>query len=473
MNDFGAYRAAQKWLFSLVRDPEGKRFFAPKTTAERRANMEEGMARLADFLAFVGHPEKACPAVYVAGTSGKGSVTMTLAALLKAVRPELGIAHHTSPYLQEPLEKLVLNEAWLAPSAFAELVASFRARHEAWVAQSDYDQLRYGEAWVALTFWWLAHTAVDWAVIEAGMGGRFDPTNLLPAQVAIITNVNWDHVGSLGPTLVDIAWHKAGIIKENRPVLTAVSAPELLAVIEREAAEKNAPLWVLGRELRLSQQENVLTLATPWRIWHGVPLPQGVGFQAENVALALAGLDVLAEREGWSLEQAVVREALRSLRLPGRMEQVSSAPLVVLDGAHNPHKMAALVRSVRARFPEHEVTAVVGALVSKDVWAMLAELCPLCARIVATEPRVPGKPALPAEDLATAVGEIAPHVSCHIEPDAAVGLAIAQDLAQGAKKPLILVTGSIYLIGTVRNRWYPSSRLLAQAEVRGHRLRQP
>ncbi|MCA9981038.1 MAG: hypothetical protein KDD89_09395, partial [Anaerolineales bacterium] len=258
------YRAAQKWLFSLVRDPHGQRFFAPKTTAERRTAMQEGMARLADFLAFAGHPERACPAVYVAGTSGKGSVTMTLAALLKAIHPTQGVAHHTSPYLQEPLEKLVLNETWLAPSAFAELVAGFRAVHTAWAEQAGYDALRYGEAWVGLTFWWLAHTAVDWAVIEAGMGGRFDPTNLLPAELAIVTNVGWDHVGSLGPELTDIAWHKAGIIKNGKPVLTAVQAPALLSIIEKEAAEQDAPLWALGREIRLERVgASHITVQTP------------------------------------------------------------------------------------------------------------------------------------------------------------------------------------------------------------------
>lgn len=474
------YRTAQKWLFSLVRDPEGTRFFAPKTTAERRAAMIEGMARLADFLTFVGHPERACPAVYVAGTSGKGSVTMTLAALLRAVRPELGVAHHTSPYLQEPLEKLVLNDSWLAPSAFVELVASFRAQHEAWVAQSaEYEQLRYGEAWVGLTFWWLAHTAVDYAIIEAGMGGRFDPTNLLPAELAIITNVGWDHVGSLGPTLADIAWHKAGIIKEGKAVLTAVSDPQLLAVLAQEALEKNAPLYALGREIQLtrSTDKRHITVQTPWRRWAEMPLPQGVGFQAENVALALAGLDVLAEQAGWPMGErahTAVCQTLRQLSLPGRMEQMptwADEPLVILDGAHNPHKMAALVATVRQLFPanEYEITAVVGALVSKDVRAMLAELLPICTRFIATEPRVPGKPALPAEELATAVGELAPRLPVVVEKDTAVVLRHAR--ANPPKKTLILITGSIYLIGAMREHWYPSSNLLNTAQAAGHQLR--
>ncbi len=470
-----SYRAAQAWLFSLVRDPEGTRFFAPKTTAVRRVAMAEGMARLADFLTFTGHPERACPAVYVAGTSGKGSVTMTLAALLKTVQPALGVAHHTSPYLQEPLEKLVLNDSWLAPSAFVALVASFRAQHEAWAAQTSYDQLRYGEAWVGLTFWWLAHTAVDWAIIEAGMGGRFDPTNLLPAQLSIITNIGWDHVGSLGPTLTDIAWHKAGIIKERRPVLTAVSDPELLAVLVQEAATKNAPLYALGRDIHLTRlDDGHIRVQTPWRAWPAMPLPNGAGFHAENVALALAGLDVVAQEAGWLItDEAVtaVGHTLRHLHLPGRMEQVATKPVVILDGAHNPPKVAALVASMRQRFPDYAVTAVVGALVSKDVQAMLAELLPLCTRLIATEPPVPGKPALSAQVLGTAVGELAPTLPLTITPEPATALAQALAFTQNEPNTLVLVTGSIYLVGAIRHHWYPSEHLLQIAATTGHHLR--
>jgi dihydrofolate synthase/folylpolyglutamate synthase len=169
-----------------------------------------------------------------------------------------------------------------------------------------------------------------------------------------------------------------------------------------------------------------------------------------------------------------VRQTLRQLRLPGRMERMPTSenePLIILDGAHNPHKMAALVASVRQLFPEdaYEVTAVVGALVSKDVRAMLAALLPICTRLVATEPHVPGKPALPAEELATAVGELAPSLPVVVEKDTAVVLRHAH--ANPPKKTLILITGSIYLIGAIREHWYPSKILLNTAQAAGHQLR--
>jgi dihydrofolate synthase / folylpolyglutamate synthase len=478
-----AYRAAQKWLFSLVRDPHGERFMLPRSLAERRTAMATGMARLADFLAFVGNPEQKTTAVQIAGTSGKGSVTMTMAALLRAIQPQSAIAHHTSPYLQEPLEKLVLNDQWLAPVAFAELVSRFRAQHEAWVAQAVQnggqfaDGLRYGEAWVGLTFYWLANTAVpiDIALIETGMGGRFDPTSLLPAQLSIISNIGWDHVGSLGPTLADIAWHKAGIIKPQQSVITGVTDPDLYAVIAREAAEKEAPLWALGREIGLERLgEGWMKISTPTRPWPPLPLPQGVGFQAENVALAVAGVDILAEKQGWQLDErafTAVADCLRQLSLPGRMELVQAEPLILLDGAHNLPKMAALAQTMRATYPTHQITAVVGALVSKDVRGMLAELLPLCTAIVLTEPEVPGKPALPVAELAEVVAELAPMLPVVWAEGWDTAVFHAQQLSQNHPHPIILITGSIYLIGACRSQWYPNQQLLQHAHTHGHTLR--
>lgn len=454
------FRAAERWLFSLVTDPEGKRYFAEKTAAQREIEFAAQMARTADFLAFAGHPEAKFRGVHIAGTSGKGSVTQMVAALLRAAGARVG--QHTSPYLQLPLEKLVVDGRWIRPSEFAQLVRDFRALHEQWGAGWPNNRLRYGEAWVALTFMWLAQQQVAWGVVETGMGGRFDPTNALPAELAIITNVGWDHEKVLGPTLRDIAWHKAGIIKRGQTVVTAVAQPDLLAVVKGEAADKGARLLCLGEDFDYEVTgDGMLAVSTPFGRFEGVHQAGRAGFQQHNAALALAAVAAVAP----NLTAEAASMALQSLAHPGRFEVVGTRPTVVLDGAHNPHKMAALAAALGTAFQGKKITAVLGAIVNKDVEKMLIALLPVVSRVVTTQPHVAGKPAIAADVLAQAVLRLAPgmEVVAADEVLAAVGLALAEAKAD----EVIVITGSLYLVGEARNYWFPVADLLRAAEVDG------
>ena len=437
------------WLFSLVRDPEGRRFGEPKTAAEQRAHFEAQIQRTADFLAFAGHPERGFPAIHVAGTSGKGSVTVYTTALLQSLGGT--VCHHTSPYLQSYLEKLNTNGRWLAQERFDALVGRLREIHGRWEATTG-QRLRYTEAWVVLTMLWLAEERPDWAVVETGLGGRFDPTNVLPAELAIITNVDWDHEQVLGPMLADIAWHKAGIIKPHQPVVTAATQPEVLAVIRREAAEKNAPLYALGEQWRYTiTPDEKLTVEAPFGNYVNLNVA-GMGYQARNAAVALAAVDVLRHTHGWRISAEQAERVLAGVRFAGRLEVVQENPLVILDGAHNPHKMATLVASLQDLYPNQKITAVVGSIAGKNGAAMLAALAPLVGRWVFTQPRVPGKPAIPPQELAALVGE----TDVSVQTAATVQEAITAALA--APTDYILITGSLYLIGEARSYWYPLDR---------------
>jgi dihydrofolate synthase/folylpolyglutamate synthase len=434
------------WLFSLVRDPSGRRFGEPKTAAEQRAHFEAQLQRTADFLAFAGHPEQGFPAVHVAGTSGKGSVTVMTAALLHSLGGT--VCHHTSPYLQSYLEKLNTNGRWLPQERFDVLVGRLQAMHGRWEAATG-QRLRYTEAWVALTMLWLAEEEPTWAVVETGLGGRFDPTNVLPAELAIITNVDWDHEQVLGPTLADIAWHKAGIIKPNQPVVTAATQPEVLAIIQQEAAEKNAPLYALGNHWRYSiTPDEKLTVEAPFNRYVNINVA-GMGYQAHNGAVALAAVDVLGHTHGWRISAEQAEQVLAGVRFAGRLETVQENPLVILDGAHNPHKMATLVASLQAKYPNQKATAVVGSIAGKNGGAMLAALAPITARWVFTQPRVPGKPAIPPAELAALVGETAASVQTADTVQEALTAALT------SPSDYILITGSLYLVGEARSYWYP------------------
>src|SRR3972149_4177393 len=207
------------WLETLIADPAGIRYLQTESSEARRQELQAQLARAADFLDFVGNPQSKYPSVHVAVTSGKGSVVTLLAALLTHCRLHTG--SHVSPYLQVSNEKLQTDGKLIGLAEFIALVERFKQLHTDWSnAGRPFKALRYNEAWTALAFLWFAQREVDGAVVETGVGGRFDPTNTLPACLAVITNVDFDHTEVLGQTLPEIAYHKAGIIKSQQAALT-------------------------------------------------------------------------------------------------------------------------------------------------------------------------------------------------------------------------------------------------------------
>ncbi|GIW03688.1 MAG: hypothetical protein KatS3mg059_0308 [Thermomicrobiales bacterium] len=267
------YHHAVARLNALI-DPEHQR---SATLAEVRARAERRLARLRAFLAFLGNPHQRFPVIHVGGTSGKGSTATAIAAVLTAAGYRTGL--HLSPYLQVATEKLQLNGQLIAPGAFADLVTETLAAADAWSARSG-ERLSYGEAWFALLATSFATEQVDMAVIEVGAGGRFDLTNVVQPVVSVITSVGLDHMDTLGPTIRDIAWHKAGIIKPGAPVVTPVRDPEALGPILDEA--------------RLTGSEVIHVLST------GPAPSSGMAgaFQHVNTATAVATIRALI-RQGY------------------------------------------------------------------------------------------------------------------------------------------------------------------------------
>jgi dihydrofolate synthase/folylpolyglutamate synthase len=456
MSPFADFRAQEQWLLSLIRDPQGLRFNVPRSAAEYRQRDYERIERMAAFMAFIGNPQRRLRAVQVAGTSGKGSVTTLIAALLTACGQRT--ADHISPYLQVCNEKLRIDGKMIAPSEFADLVREFRRLYGAWVENGG--DLRYGEAWVALTLLWFVHKNPDWTVMETGRGGRFDPTIIMPAELAVITNVDFDHVTTLGPELTDIAWHKAGIIRPNTPAITAATHPDVLAVIRREAAQKNAPLFELDYT---ANSNGLLTVNAPYTRYDNLDLNLSQGFQMTNAALAIAAVDMLAHDFDFELDNATIEQALTGYVVPGRLEMMQQSPLVLIDGAHNPHKMRALAESLQARYPNRRITTIIGMIARKEADGMVEAIRPITNRFIATQPHVFGKPGQPPEFLAERIRAIAPETNVTIAPDVQAAIDLA--LRDAQPDDIIVVTGSIYLIGAARERWFPTADLLQALEA--------
>ncbi|MCG3209480.1 MAG: Folylpolyglutamate synthase [Anaerolineae bacterium] len=455
------YRRQIEWLHSLITDPTGARYFTPKSPATRQAEFTAQLTRTADFLEFAGHPHTQFNSIHVAGTSGKGSVAAMLAAILTAAGQRTG--RHISPFLQICNEKLMVDGRLISPSEFVALVEQFRQLHARWLAAGrPFNDLRFSEAWTALTFLWLAQQRVDWAVIETGLGGRFDPTNVLPARLAVITNVNLDHLNVLGPDLASVARHKAGIIKPGGLAITAETNPAALAIIEAEAAAKGARLFRLARDFSFSVRDNLLSVQTPFRRFDNLRVAIPGRFQQANAALAVAALDVLAELEKLTLPPPAIEQGLAAVRFPGRLELVQSQPPVILDGAHNPHKMAALMDSLSEIYPGRPITALVGMIRLKDAAEMIRVLTPHVNRFIATTPAVFGKPSLPPNELANIIEETAPAAAVVTAPSAPAGVELALQTIKANE--LLLVTGSLYLVGEAREYWYPQIEILRQLE---------
>ncbi|MDQ5822928.1 MAG: Mur ligase family protein [Chloroflexota bacterium] len=461
------YNAALGWLESLITDPRGERYLIPQTQDEIRRSQEAGLARTSRFLNYLGNPQQAYHTVHVAGTGGKGSVATMIAAILHASGVSTGL--HTSPYLQVPNEKLVANRKMISPSGLVELIEHFRALYDSYAARCPDDKPKYGEAWVALTHLFFRRVGVEWVALETGMGGRFDPTNAGDYDLAVITNVDFDHVPQLGTTLPEIAWHKAGIIKPGKPTITGETRPEAQEVIEREAALQHSELYRPGRDyhvenLRPQERGTVADIRTPFGSVDDLFVSLLGEYQATNAGTAIMSVFLLRDRHGLAITEKAIREAVGGLKIAGRMEVMQDTPLVVIDGAHNPQKMRAAASALRHDYAGMEKTLVIGMLQTKDALASLTEIVPVADRVIATEARVIGKPTFAAGEIADLARKVQPGVSVAIEPD--VQLAIKRAIADAGTGPnkMVFVTGSIYMLGKARELWHPQDELLRRLE---------
>lgn len=459
-----SFRKAERWLYTLIQDPTGKRYFQEKSMDVRMAEFKEQIRRMQAFMDYCGNPEESFPSIHIAGTSGKGSVVSLIAGILNAA--EIKVGYHVSPYLQVSNEKLIVGEKMIAPSQFVSLVEEFKETYQRWLAENgEFSFLKYGEAWVALTYLWMAQQQVDWAVIETGLGGRYDPTNVLPSTLAVVTNVHYDHVEVLGEELTQIAAHKAGIIKPDSLAITAETNPEALAVIEEEALQKGSQLFRLGKEFDYSVQETQdgtrLTVNGVYQTYPDLRIAMTGEFQYLNAALAVAGVDLLAGQGKLRISEEQVRQGVQ-VQFPGRIEVVQDKPLVILDGAHNLHKATALTQSLQQSYPGKKWTVVLGTLSIKDFSGIIEVLAPITERWIATQPKVMGKPSTSPEALVEVIQRVTPDVEILKAEDVKEAIALALELA--GEEDLVLVTGSLYMLGDARSVWYPVEDLLKELE---------
>ncbi|MGA9857456.1 MAG: folylpolyglutamate synthase/dihydrofolate synthase family protein [Solirubrobacteraceae bacterium] len=381
--------------------------------------MRFGLDRMRRLMTALEHPERRFDSIHVVGTNGKSSTTRMIAAILQ--RHGLRVGAYLSPHLVSFGERIRIGDRDLDPAAFGAAVG--RAAHAAELVDrslEEGDRVTQFEALTAAAYSELARREVSVAVIEAGLGGRYDATNVIPSRVQVLTSVGLEHTRWLGPTLHDIATEKLDVVQPGSTlVLGAGLDGEVTAVAEAVCAERGARMIVAGTD-------------------PGVPVGAAGAYQRRNFALARAAAEVyLGELDG-----AAVAAAAAQVRVPGRLQQVATEPLTLFDGAHNPDGMRALAESLPELVQGRDhVVAVVSILDDKDAAGMLAALLPLCDALIVTNSQNPR--ALPAPTLKSLARQLSgPPTEIVREPPAA--LEHARQLA--GPGGVVVATGSLYLI---------------------------
>ncbi len=402
--------------------------------------------RITGLLDLLGHPEERLRAVHIAGTNGKGSTVALLDAILQAGGYSTG--RWTSPHLVDFRERIAFNGRPAAPELLVE------AFDRVWSAVERIKDGPAGhptqfEVGTAMAFLLLAEAAPDLSLIEVGLGGRHDTTNVLTPLVTVITRLALDHTDRLGPDLASIAAEKAGTIKPGRPVVAAPQEPEALAVLLAEAERRRAPVRLVGRDLhyRLAEASAGGTYCDMrGAADYGRMRINLLGaHQAENAAVAVAAAETLAG-QGYALAPEAIRHGLNAAVWPGRLEIVRREPLVVLDGAHNPDGMRALARALPEVFRRERFDFLLGILDNRPVEEMAGLLAPLARRVVVTT--VPGgtAPSASVGRVAAAFGPSGAAVESVPDPADALDRALDGLPAGG----MLCVCGSLYLVGAVR-----------------------
>jgi dihydrofolate synthase / folylpolyglutamate synthase len=393
------------------------------------------------------HPERSAPALHITGTNGKTSTAAIATSLLAATG--LSVGTYTSPHLQSVRERIALNGHPIDESEFGETFEHIRPFIELVEKQVE-DRLTYFEVLTAMFFLWAAEAPVDAMVVEVGLGGRWDATNVVDAPVAVITNVGLDHTGLLGMERETIAREKAGIIKREAQVVTAERTPSVLQAISDEAVKQGATLASIDKDFsvtdnRIAVGGRYTSIATSVEKFEGLFLPLHGSHQGVNAAVALEATSRFLSKP---LDDEVVAQGFAEAKVPGRLETVrlhgDEAVPVIVDVAHNPDGMSALVSSLLDAFAFERAVFVVGILADKDYRGMLTELTRAPCSVIATRPS--NVRSVDVDELTAVAAELG--LDCVAEPDIATAVDMALEEARTAE--LVCITGSHYAVGEAR-----------------------
>lgn len=405
-----------------------------------------GLKRTFRLLDILGNPDKKIKLIHVAGTNGKGSTTAMITKILRGMGYKVGM--YTSPYIEYFEERIQINGENIPKETFVSLLVEVRKAVEQ-VIEEGYDHPTEFEILTALMFLYFYRENVDYGVVEVGLGGTLDSTNVLTPIVSVITSISYDHMNILGDTIEEIAEQKAGIIKENVPVVLYPAEKNVQNVIVKKADEMNSRIRLVQRNCvklldinrdEVYQEIEVRTMKNDYV----VKLPLLGEHQMLNLAVALNAIEVIFEGNNDKLDVKVVEKSLESVEWKGRLEVLSKKPLIVIDGAHNIDGIKSLANNVGKYFNYNKMILILGILADKQVDEMIKVITPLAEKVYAVTPH--SDRAELCEDLKEKVVEYNKNVEAVEDYEKAVMLA----MNEAKDEDLILLSGSLYMIGDMR-----------------------
>ena len=396
-----------------------------------------GLDRTQELLAKLGNPEKKMKFIHLAGTNGKGSTASMLSTILEKAGYKVGL--YTSPYIMRYNERMQINHQQIPDDELAVVTEHIRP-----IADAMEDVPTEFELNTALAMEYFCRNNCDIVVLEVGMGGELDSTNVIGApEVAIITAMGFDHVAELGPTMADIARAKAGIIKDGCTVVSYGGNPEADDVIAQTCVDKGATLRQPNFAAIVPGTFGLEGQTFSYKTWQNMSIPLVGEYQMNNAAVVLESVEALRAK-GWNISDENVREGMATTKWPARFEVLRRDPVFIVDGGHNPHGIKATAQSLQRMFPGQKFTFVTGVMADKDVESILGLVTPLAKQFFAVRPDNPR--AMKAEELAERIRAL----GVPAEPCESVAAGVAKAIEAEGTDGVAVALGSLYMSGEVR-----------------------
>jgi len=414
-NKVTSYKEAVQYLYSL-----------------QKYGIKFGLSKTSNIMKALGNPQRGQKYIHIAGTNGKGSVSAMVESML--MKAGLKVGFYSSPHLVRFTERFRINRKEIARKKTIELV------NELLDVIDPSEPPTFFEATTAMALSYFASEKTDIAIMEVGMGGRLDATNVIRPLLSVITNISLEHQDFLGDRLIDIAGEKAGIIKRGVDLVTAATQPSVLNLFKEICEAKRSGFWMAGKDFKYRLKGNDLSYYGIKRRMNGLRSGLAGRYQARNTALALAAVERL-EAKGYVISEKDIRDGLMDVFWPGRMQTISSDPLVIVDGAHNPGAARELADSIANGFSFDRMIAVIGIMGDKDIKSIIRLISPVADYIICTRPDY-----YRAADPGRIMREVS-GLGKRGEAVDSLSKAIEKAKAMASPRDLILITGSLFTVG--------------------------
>lgn len=460
-DEYLKYKEIERFLESLVFSKPQPHFVPAKHQVKRKNPF--GLERVTSFLAELGSPHLKNKYIHIAGTSGKTSTTYFIANIFHTHGYRAGM--FTSPHICTFAEYFTINMNLPVVKEIVELIEQSKTLIDREYEQKEMGVISYSEFVLAMALTYFAEKNVDYVALEAFLGGRYDASNVIEqSEVSIITNIGLDHTHILGDTLPEIASDKVGIVKEGAPLITAEQNSEIIGIFRKEANKLDTEVQILGKDFHIEhvkteRDKTTFDYVSDMNTYRELTTSMCGAYQANNAALAIRALENISYKCQKTVEEESLRRGLWATSIPGRYEKVNDDPPVILDGAHNPDKIAYLISYLQNRFEKDKVIFLCGFTAGRNPDEMFKDLLKMSTTFYLTRVIIGFREDEEPLYLKTVLKALDPSAKAIIKLDPFSALEMAMDDAKKHGK-MVCVTGSLYLVSYLRQRWYPEYKIL-------------